>query len=208
VLRDVHLQMPLIHFNDRELQILHPQGSDTSLQIVPDIAQLRKLAHRFYKDGPQLLSVVYSGAAPWEEAFTVLRTGGGLVLNEAGKILLIRRLGKWDLPKGKLDEGETTEAAALREVEEETGVRPLTLERPLLATYHTYEHDGELILKENHWYLLNTPFEGTLKPQTEEDIEECRWVGLGELESYREGMYPAVRAVIRASALGHGTDAL
>jgi 8-oxo-dGTP pyrophosphatase MutT (NUDIX family) len=200
--------MPLIHFNERALQILHPQGSDTSLQVVPDIARLRNLVKRFAKEGPERLTLVYSGQEDWEQAFTTLRTGGGLVVNEAGQFLLIHRLGRWDLPKGKLDEGETTDAAALREVEEETGVAPLVLERPLLVTYHTYEHHGELILKENHWYLMRTTFRGTLKPQTEEDIEACIWADISGLGTYWEGMFPAVRDVIIASGLYGGPDTL
>jgi 8-oxo-dGTP pyrophosphatase MutT (NUDIX family) len=200
--------MPLIHFNERQLQILHPQGVDTSFETINDIKDLRQLAHRFAQGGPEQLTVVYSGKRPWEEAFTVLRTGGGLVQNDSRQLLLIRRLGKWDLPKGKLDPGETTDAAALREVEEETGVRPLVLERPLIITYHTYEHRGDLILKENHWYLMRSSFTGEPVPQTEEDIEACIWADPEELQPYWAGMYPAVREVILSSGLSRGANAL
>jgi len=100
----------------------------------------------------------------------LIRAGGGLVENEKGEVLFMFRRGKWDLPKGKLDPGETLESCALREVKEETGVSQLELIQFLLVTEHEYEERGLFILKETHWYRMKTTSHESLIPQTEEDI--------------------------------------
>src|SRR5678815_5985833 len=73
---------------------------------------------------------------------------------EDDHLLLISRRGKWDLPKGKLDDNEDIKSCAIREVTEETGLLKVEIERPLCITYHTYHQDGKHILKESHWYLM------------------------------------------------------
>src|SRR5438046_1555734 len=50
--------------------------------------------------------------------FVLVQTGGGLVINEKDEVLMIFRRGKWDLPKGKIDQGESIEQCAVREVKE------------------------------------------------------------------------------------------
>src|SRR5215212_7887430 len=87
--------------------------------------------------------------------FVLIQAAGGLVLNPAKAMLFIYRKGRWDLPKGKLDEGETLDHCAVREVKEETGLQHLRLIEPLLVTYHTYDEDGRHMLKETHWYLMH-----------------------------------------------------
>src|SRR5712675_1894974 len=100
----------------------------------------------------------------------LVQAAGGLVQNERGEVLFMFRKGKWDLPKGKLDPGETLENCALREVTEETGVSQLELTKFLLVTEHEYEEKGMAILKETHWYLMKTNGKQILVPQAEEDI--------------------------------------
>jgi 8-oxo-dGTP pyrophosphatase MutT (NUDIX family) len=124
--------------------------------------------------------------------------GGGLVYTPQKTVLLIFRRGKWDLPKGKLDEGETLEACAVREVKEETGLSSAIIEKHLTTTWHTYHQDGKLILKESHWYLMQTPLEEALKPQEDEDIESCRWVPLNDLQAYMQNTHPSIIDVIKA----------
>ncbi|RYY82864.1 MAG: NUDIX domain-containing protein, partial [Chitinophagaceae bacterium] len=135
----------------------------------------------------------------WKSIFTVWPTGGGAVRNAEGKYLLIRRLGWWDLPKGKLDPGETIAQCALREVQEETGVSGLRIIKPLLVTYHSYEERGLRILKENHWFLMETKFRGTLQAQEEEDITECIWADEVAIRERWSTMYKAVQEVLTAA---------
>lgn len=105
--------------------------------------------------------------------FKVITAAGGLVLNENKKILFIYRGNKWDLPKGRVEEGEGLEEAAVREVEEECGIEKLTIQQKLLVTYHLFMQQNEYRLKETHWYLMYTNYKGNLIPQLEEGITKA-----------------------------------
>jgi 8-oxo-dGTP pyrophosphatase MutT (NUDIX family) len=107
----------------------------------------------------------------FKRKFIFIQAAGGLVYTKEHELLLIFRRGKWDLPKGKLDEGELLETCAVREVKEETGLSNISLEKPLCISYHTYQQDGKSVLKESHWYLMKAANNEILVPQTEEDIE-------------------------------------
>ncbi len=112
--------------------------------------------------------------------FKLVEAAGGLVRNASGELLFIYRRGFWDLPKGKVDPGETIPDAALREVREETGLIDLELGAELMQSYHTYrEKDSRRILKRTYWYLMKSK-DLVLKPQAEEGIEEAVWMSLHE----------------------------
>jgi 8-oxo-dGTP pyrophosphatase MutT (NUDIX family) len=117
-------------------------------------------------------------------------------MNNNNDVLLIYRRGKWDLPKGKLDKGETIEDCAMREVMEETGLKNVVLESALLVTYHTYHEGTKFILKESHWYAMKVNGEQKLVPQTEEDIVEIKWVKPGDLKNYYHNTFPSVIDVL------------
>jgi 8-oxo-dGTP pyrophosphatase MutT (NUDIX family) len=129
--------------------------------------------------------------------FTVVLAAGGLVRNEDEEILLIFRKGKWDLPKGKLEKGESLEKCAVREVEEETGLKKVTLLAPLLITYHTYHEGSKFILKESHWYTMKISGKQTLVPQTEEDITELKWIRPKDSGSYMQNTFPSIADVLK-----------
>jgi 8-oxo-dGTP pyrophosphatase MutT (NUDIX family) len=133
--------------------------------------------------------------------FQVMTAAGGMVVNEHEQYLFIHRRGHWDLPKGKLDEGETIEACALREIREETGLQELEIIKPLLITYHTYHMRGKDILKESYWYLVSGSVTDTLVPQTEEDIEKIIWVDRTEVAALLSGAYPSIREVVAAAGI-------
>ena len=107
----------------------------------------------------------------------IVVAAGGLVKNKKGKVLFIYRNDKWDLPKGKLDKGESIEKAAIREVEEETGVTGLFIEKYLKTTYHIFKRNGEYRLKKVFWFEMVTEFEGELIPQEKEGITKVKWKG-------------------------------
>ncbi|MEX0890021.1 MAG: NUDIX domain-containing protein [Balneolaceae bacterium] len=97
------------------------------------------------------------------------------------EVLLIYRRGVWDLPKGKVEEGETVEECAVREVSEEIGSSPPLLEFFLTKTQHSYSEQGEIVNKITHWYSMQLSNEtDSLTPQKEERIEEIRWLPLSE----------------------------
>ena len=104
-----------------------------------------------------------------------IQAGGGVVQNKVGDILFIKRKGKWDLPKGKLEKGENISECALREVEEETGISQLSLKGFRSITYHIFSRDNKFFLKETHWFDMFSTFGDNFIPQKEEDIEKVTW---------------------------------
>ena len=114
---------------------------------------------------------------------TLIEAAGGLVQNDAAEYLIIFRHKKWDLPKGKLDDDETPEQAAVREVEEECGINNLSIIRKLPITFHTYMLKEKRMLKKNHWFLMHTSSNAPLVPQEEEGIEEVRWMNKTEIQT-------------------------
>ena len=118
---------------------------------------------------------------------------GGVVTNKKGKVLFIYRNDKWDLPKGKLDKGETIEECALREVEEETGVQGLKIENVLKTTYHIFKRNGKYKLKEVHWYAMKTSYKGKLKGQKSEGIEKVKWKGPKKIEIALQNSYRNIK---------------
>jgi 8-oxo-dGTP pyrophosphatase MutT (NUDIX family) len=135
----------------------------------------------------------------WKK-FQLVLAGGGLVRNGEEKYLFMFRRGVWDLPKGKLDPGETMEHCAIREVMEETGIEGVIMEGPLLITYHTYDESGKHILKETHWFRMQAPAPGELTPQLEEQITELRWVDREGMKLLLRNTFPSIRDVIKAAS--------
>lgn len=127
--------------------------------------------------------------------FLQLNAGGGVVFNSKGEILLIKRLGVWDLPKGKQEPNEDIRVCSLREVEEECGVTSLELKEQICITHHCYHLKDNFILKHTYWYKMVEKKESTLKPQLEEDIQECKWVKPKNLSKYLKNTYPSIREV-------------
>lgn len=128
--------------------------------------------------------------------FTIITAAGGVVSDPKENILMIFRRGKWDLPKGKLDKGETLERCAVREVEEETGISGITLEEKITTTYHTYSEYGKHILKESHWFKMRCDDHQKLVPQTEEDITDIKWVKKSDLKKYSSNTYQTILEVL------------
>ncbi|MEP6747537.1 MAG: NUDIX hydrolase [Bacteroidota bacterium] len=133
----------------------------------------------------------------WKK-FTIVQAAGGLVTNKNDEILMIFRREKWDLPKGKLDPGETLEQCAVREVEEETGIENISLQDHLITTYHTYHESGKFILKESYWYTMSISDEQVLIPQAEEQIADARWVMKDQIEELLNNTFPSVKDVLAA----------
>lgn len=137
----------------------------------------------------------------FQDVYRLIEAAGGVVINPKQEILLIHRRGYWDLPKGKIDPGETPEEAALREVEEETGLGNLTLDAYLADTWHTYNLKDKRILKKTYWYTMNSPLD-PLTPQTEEDIESAVWCNREEIQKVSDETYGNIRDILQKVLTG------
>lgn len=132
----------------------------------------------------------------FKSCFSFMEAAGGVVRNSNGEILAIKRLGKWDLPKGKVEKGENFKEAAIREVEEECGISNVKITASLHPTYHTYWLNNNRILKETHWYEMTYEGNEPLVPQAEEGITEVRWIKPSEMEMVINDTYASIREVL------------
>ncbi|MEC3876959.1 NUDIX hydrolase [Chryseobacterium salviniae] len=131
----------------------------------------------------------------FQKLFRIIEAAGGIVSNPEGDILFIKRLGKWDLPKGKMEKGESREESAVREIEEETGLQHVELQSFINTTYHIYiERNGDKVLKCTHWFEMKFDGEDTSKPQIEEGITEVAWKNTLQIE---EEVFPSTFKNIR-----------
>ncbi|MDP4600833.1 MAG: NUDIX domain-containing protein [Polaribacter sp.] len=126
--------------------------------------------------------------------FDVIKAAGGLVINPNKKVLFIYRNNVWDLPKGHIEKNESTESAAVREVEEECGIENSTIIQKLIITYHIYFLDG-IKLKETHWFLMHSDDSKNLIPQLEEGITEVAFKNNDEIEMAFKNTYPNIKMV-------------
>lgn len=164
---------------------------------------IASLVADFLKNDGKLKHLVFLTPTPdkdfesFKNNFELIIAAGGKVSNADGKILFIFRLGKWDLPKGKVEEGETLEASAVREVEEECGIGSLTILNHLKDTYHIYELNNKLVLKQSVWYEMKTDDTSELVPQTEENITDARWMTDEEIQrEVLKNTYPSIKEII------------
>ena len=142
--------------------------------LLQEVDMLEKSQHRdsvtiYAKEYVELVN-------DFNQLYKKIEAAGGVVFNPKGEILTMYRRGSWDLPKGKIDKGETKEVAAIREVQEETGLQQVERGPLLHTTYHTYKNrKGKRVLKPTYWYRMTT-LEYDIHPQTEEDIELVEWI--------------------------------
>ncbi len=125
--------------------------------------------------------------------FKVVKAAGGLVRKKE-KFLMIYRLKKWDLPKGKREKGETYKETAVREVEEEANIS-VKLGSRICTTWHTYTMNKRAMLKKTRWYAMDCTDDVRMKPQTAEDIEELRWMTRKEVYHALEHSYKSINYV-------------
>ena len=123
------------------------------------------------------------------------QAAGGVVFNQNQDLLWIFRLGNWDLPKGKMEAGESIEETAKREVEEECGISNLSITKRLSDTYHMYFHK-EYILKVTYWFEMKYDGNETLKPQTEEGISDIQWIAEKDWEEPLKNTYANILSLL------------
>ncbi len=186
-------------------QMFYAEASLESMDLVRTLLEDAKVA-------VQRSTLVLFFAEPMEVThfLEVLRNGyrsetaaGGLVYNSSNELLLIERLGRWDLPKGKVEKGESLEEAALREVAEETGLKGHVLKSHFEDTFHVFEQNKKWKFKTTHWYEMLVESTGRVKliPQAEEGITEVRWWAKEALSSELPPTYPLIEGLLRKKRL-------
>ena len=134
----------------------------------------------------------------FRSCFTYIEAAGGVVKNSRGDILFIYRNDVWDLPKGKLENKEKIEDAAIREVEEETGVSNLKIIRSLDNTYHIYTFQGEKVFKITYWFEMNTVYDKELYPQLEEGITKVAWLNKSKIIIAMKNTYANIQFLVKS----------
>ena len=132
----------------------------------------------------------------FKKKYPEIIAAGGKVINNKSEILFIYRNKKWDLPKGKAEKNEIISETALREVKEETGIKNLSIIKPLDKTYHIFKRGGKNYLKSTYWFEMQSDFIGNFKPQKKEGITRVEWIGVENLSSILAKSYANIRLLI------------
>ncbi len=199
-----------IYINETPLILTNTEGvvpewkNDPTTLTVKYLGKVKFLHHYIdmLEKNPKYKRVVLHNAdveklwADFQSIYKIIEAAGGAVFNEKNELLVIFRRNFWDLPKGKIDKGETPEQAAVREVQEETGLETVHLGNPIVDTYHTYPLKNKRILKKTYWYAMKTA-ETKLTPQYSEDIERAEWVKLAEFLADTPTIYGSILDVLK-----------
>jgi 8-oxo-dGTP pyrophosphatase MutT (NUDIX family) len=179
---------------ETDFQMFLLESIDIEQLIVKMFTSKIQKAYLYYPDEKEMLKKL-------KEKIPVQKAGGGLVYNQNGEVLFIFRNGKWDLPKGGIEKGEEIEYTALREVEEETGVSKLLVNRKLQKTYHIFKRNGKYKLKITHWFEMTTTFEGTPQPQHDEGIEKVAWLNPAQIQQALKNSYENIKLLFETEKL-------
>lgn len=174
---DVLIQHASIKLIDKYLQLLKVNSNSPIDSITFQVDNFKE-ATNFFKNN-----------------YTIIEAAGGVV-EKNGHVLLIYRLGKWDLPKGKIDNMEKIEDTAVREVVEECNIS-VSLGPKVCHTWHTYKRNNSNILKKTSWFRMKCTDDSDMKPQQSEDIEDLRWMTPKEVNIALYDSYPSIRHVFR-----------
>lgn len=183
-----------------------PEFIKDSLMVQYDSPETLKLLMNLAHTEQVFFSVVFLIGHPDEmmnaliEQTKIIEAAGGVVRNQEGKILMIFRNERWDLPKGKLDKGEKPEDAAVREVSEECGISKPEISRPLPPSYHTFMQGDKIVLKKTYWYDMQSTDSSALVPQQEEGITDVRWMSKADCEEACRNTFHSVVEVLKNSA--------
>ncbi|MES2680282.1 MAG: NUDIX domain-containing protein [Bacteroidota bacterium] len=182
-----------IYFNNKFILLQSAQlqsSEDQSLKIFRENSpeNIKKIINDFLSTpGGNSIQIVTDDAGELfknlKKIFYYIEAAGGFI-EKNDKYLFIHRHGRWDLPKGKLEKAEAIEKAAVRECEEETGVKELSISHPLSSTFHIYAYKNAYALKQTYWFYMQTTYNGELQPQLEEDIDEVKWFDKNSIVSF------------------------
>lgn len=170
-------------------------------KLIKDIKKGKlKYVNLYHPDKAMLDSILL-------EKLPVVVAAGGMVYNSKQQILFIKRNNRWDLPKGRVEKNEKLEDAAIREVEEETGVKNLELGDFITKTYHVFKRNKKWKLKVTYWYEMHSDYQGKLKPQKEEGIKKVKWKNFEQSQRALKNTYENVKLLFpKEYLLFHPSD--
>lgn len=198
-----------VFINDK--MVIFPQGDDfrvensNSIVVEANSPKALKVAFHDFILSADYNSLIINSRSDIEKVFEdfvsmfwYFEAAGGVVRNSDNERLFIFRFGKWDLPKGKIEKGETKRQAAIREVSEETGLSEPEILCELPSTFHIYEHKGKTVLKRTYWYSMKYDGNETPVPQLEESITDARWFKPAEFNTILANTYLSLHDLIKA----------
>tara|TARA_B100000401_G_scaffold435659_1_gene377741 strand:+ start:719 stop:1303 length:585 start_codon:yes stop_codon:yes gene_type:complete len=166
------------------------------LKLVDNIDLIKLLNKKKLKSIGILSKNKKSAISLFKNKFPLIIAAGGKVINNNSEILFIYRNKKWDLPKGKVEKNEIISNTALREVIEETGIKDLSIVKPLEKTYHIFKRDGNYYLKLTYWFEMYSDYKGKFKPQKKEGITRVEWIGIENISSILPKSYSNIRLLL------------
>ncbi|WP_291860201.1 NUDIX domain-containing protein [Marinilabilia sp.] len=181
-----------------EVNGIHKLGSD---------GELKRFLADFENNENRTQAVIYHHNQHelfqrFRSCYKNLLAAGGLVWNtEKTHFLTMCRLGRPDLPKGKVEIEETFEMAAIREVEEECGIRKPEIINKIGSSFHIYHLNNQVILKETRWFEMIYHGDSTPVPQHEENISNIRWFDKKEVAKFAEATYPSIKEILKNAGL-------
>ena len=184
-------RLPIILTSKKKYLIYNNTFLISSLNIDEILKKTRKYKkiYLFYPKKKELLS-------QFKKKIKTINAAGGIVTNKKNEMLFIFRRGKWDLPKGKSDIGETNKQTALREVIEETGIKELVIKNFFKTTFHLVRNNGKYFLKETRWFLMYSNYQGKLHPQFEEGIKSVKWKNIKQLNKIKEKTFKNISIIL------------
>ena len=161
---------------------------ETSLDDIIKKLKKRKKIFLFHNNSKKLIF-------HFRKKLKVVKAGGGIVRNSKDQILFIYRRSRWDLPKGKMNKKESINETALREVEEETGVRGLKIIDFIKDTYHIFKKGKKYYLKETSWFNMETNYNDKLKPEIKEGITKVVWKSKTQVKNIKN-TFPNIKLLL------------
>ena len=162
----------------------------TSLSDIISKVKKHKKIYLYHHNSKKLIS-------RFKKKIKVVKAGGGIVTNNSDETLFIFRRNKWDLPKGKMDDGESIEKTAIREVQEETGIQNLVITSFFMDTYHIFKKENKFFLKETSWFNMNSDYKGKLHPELSEGITKVVWKSKEKIQKIKN-TFPNIKLLIES----------